>query len=171
MKRIWVLLVVCFGVLLLDQWTKAAVQAQFPLYRAVPVNEGFFNLIHVRNRGGAFGIFGGERGDFGTFLFVGVSVVAVGVLLYLFLHSKQKDGLLRLSLSLILGGALGNLVDRLRFGEVIDFLDFHVGAYHWPAFNVADSAISIGVALMAFEMLFRQNREPKGERSKVKGSG
>ncbi len=88
-------------------------------------------------------------------------MVAVGVLLYLFLKSKEKDGLLRLSLSLILGGALGNLVDRLRFGEVVDFLDFYVGTYHWPAFNIADSAISIGVALMAFEMLFRDSRKLK----------
>lgn len=154
-------MVVCFGILLLDQWTKAAVQAQFPLYRSVPVIQGFFNFTHVRNRGGAFGVFGGERGEFGTFLFVGVSVVAVGVLLYLFLKSNKKDGLLRLSLSLILGGALGNLADRLRFGEVIDFLDFYVGTYHWPAFNIADSAISVGVALMAFEMLFRDSRKLK----------
>ena len=160
-NKYWILLVVCFGILLLDQWTKAAVQAQFPLYRSVPVIQGFFNFTHVRNRGGAFGVFGGERGEFGTFLFVGVSVVAVGVLLYLFLKSNKKDGLLRLSLSLILGGALGNLADRLRFGEVIDFLDFYVGTYHWPAFNIADSAISVGVALMAFEMLFRDSRKLK----------
>jgi signal peptidase II len=163
MKKIWILLVACFGILLLDQWTKTAVQAQFPLYRSVPVIEGFFNLTHVRNRGGAFGVFGGERGELGTFLFIGISVVAVGVLLYLFLKSKEKDGLLRFSLSLILSGALGNLADRLRFGEVIDFLDFYVGTYHWPAFNIADSAISVGVALMAFEMLFRDSRKPKGK--------
>jgi signal peptidase II len=162
MKKYLILLTVCLGILLLDQWTKAAVQGQFPLYRSVPVIQGFFNLTHVRNRGGAFGVFGGERGDLGTFLFLGVSVIAIVVILVLFLKSKEKAWLFQFALSLILSGAIGNLIDRLRFGEVIDFLDFHIGTYHWPAFNIADSAISLGVALMAFEMLFRDNRKLKG---------
>jgi len=103
-------------------------------------------------------MFGGERGGIGSYLFIAVSLAAVGVILFLFFKSKDNSGLFCFSLSLILSGAIGNLVDRFRYGEVVDFLDFHLYTFHWPAFNIADSAISVGVAFMAFELLFREKK-------------
>jgi signal peptidase II len=152
-RKYWVLLVFCIGILLLDQWTKSMVVQKLPLYQRVKVIQGFFNLTHVRNTGGAFGIFGGEKGGLGSILFVVVSLIAIGAIVFLFLKIKENEKTLALSFSLILSGAIGNLIDRLRYGEVVDFLDFHLSTYHWPAFNVADSAICIGIGLMALELL------------------
>jgi signal peptidase II len=158
-RKYWILLVFCLGILLLDQWTKSMVVQKLPLYQRLEVIQGFFNLTHVRNTGGAFGIFGGERGGLGSILFVVVSLIAIGAIVFLFLKIKESEKTLALSFSLILSGAVGNLIDRLRYGEVVDFLDFHLSTYHWPAFNVADSAICIGIGLMALELL-------KGDRKK-----
>ena len=151
-RKYWVLLIFCFGILLLDQVTKFIVVQKFPLYQRVEVIHGFFNLTHVRNTGGAFGIFGGEKGGIGSILFVVVSLIAVGAILVLFTKVKENEKNLALSFSLILSGAIGNLIDRLRYGEVVDFLDFHLSTYHWPAFNVSDSAICIGIGLMALQL-------------------
>ena len=152
-RKYWVLLIFFFGILLLDQWTKSLIVQRFLLYQKVEVIQGFFNIIHVRNTGGAFGIFGGEKGGFGSILFVIVSLIAIGVILFLFIRIKDEEKTLALSFSLILSGAIGNLIDRLRYGEVIDFLDFYLSSTHWPAFNIADSAICIGIGLMALELL------------------
>ena len=152
-RKYWVLLIFCIGILLLDQWTKSLVVEKLPLYQRVEVIQGFFNLTHVRNTGGAFGIFGGEKGGLGSILFVVVSLIAIGAIVFLFLKIKENEKTLAFSFSLILSGAVGNLIDRLRYGEVVDFLDFHLSSYHWPAFNVADSAICIGIGLMALELL------------------
>jgi signal peptidase II len=158
-RKYWVLSVFCVGILLLDQWTKYMVVQKLPLYQRVKVIQGFFNLTHVRNTGGAFGIFGGEKGGLGSILFVVISLIAIGAIVFLFLKIKENEKTFALSFSLILSGAIGNLIDRLRYGEVVDFLDFHLSTYHWPAFNVADSAICIGIGLMALELL-------KGDRKK-----
>ena len=158
-RKYWLPMVFSMAILLLDQWTKHAVVQALPLYRRVKVIQGFFNLTHVRNTGGAFGIFGGEKGGLGSILFVVVSLIAIGAILFLFFRVKENEKTLAFSFSLILSGAVGNLIDRLRFGEVVDFLDFHLSSYHWPAFNVADSAICVGIGLMALEML-------KGDRRK-----
>ncbi len=152
-RKYWVLLVFCIGILLLDQWTKSMVVQKLPLYQRVEVIRGFFSLTHVRNTGGAFGIFGGEKGGVGSILFVVVSLIAIGAIVFLYAKIKENEKTLALSFSLILSGAVGNLIDRLRYGEVVDFLDFHLSTYHWPAFNVADSAICIGIGLMALELL------------------
>jgi signal peptidase II len=158
-RKYWILLVFCLGILLLDQWTKSMVVQTLPLYQRVEVIEGFFNLTHVRNTGGAFGIFGGEKGGLGSILFVAVSLIAIGAIVFLFLKIKENEKTLALSFSFILSGAVGNLIDRLRYGEVVDFLDFHLSTYHWPAFNVADSAICIGIGLMALELLKRDRKK------------
>jgi len=157
------LTVVCFGVLLLDQWTKHLVQGRLFLHQTVEVIPGFFNLVHVRNTGGAFGIFGGERGGLGSLLFVVVSLIAVGCILVFFVKVREDEKILSLSLSLVLSGAIGNLIDRLWYGEVVDFLDFYVHSYHWPAFNIADSAICIGIGLMAIELLIRDKSKLKNK--------
>jgi len=158
-RKYWVLLIFFFGILLLDQWTKSLIVQRFLLYQKVEVIQGFFNIIHVRNTGGAFGIFGGEKGGFGSILFVIVSLIAIGVIIFLFIRIKDEEKTLALSFSLILSGAIGNLIDRLRYGEVIDFLDFYLSSTHWPAFNIADSAICIGIGLMALELLKHDHKK------------
>jgi signal peptidase II len=160
-RKYWGLLIVCSLILFSDQWTKYVVQQRLALYQRVEVIQGFFDLIHVRNPGGAFGIFGGEKGGLGSLLFVVVSLVAIGSILFLFVKTREDEKTLSLSFSLVLSGALGNLVDRLRFGEVVDFLDFYLYSYHWPAFNVADSAICIGIGLMAFDLFIRDRKKLK----------
>ncbi len=158
-KKYWVLLIICFCVLLADQWTKTMVREQIPLYHGIEVIGGIFNLTHVRNTGGAFGVFGGERRALGSFFFVAVSLIAIGILLYLFIKVKESEKTLALSFSLVLSGAIGNLIDRFRYGEVIDFFDFHLRSYHWPAFNIADAAICVGIGLMALELLVKDRKK------------
>jgi signal peptidase II len=160
-RKYWVLLIFCFGILLLDQWTKYVVVQKLNLYHRIEVIQGFFNLTHVRNTGGAFGIFGGERGGLGSVLFIIVSLIAIGCVFFLFVKIKENEKMLALPFSLILGGAIGNLIDRLQYGEVVDFLDFYLSAYHWPAFNVADSAICIGIGLLALELLIWDKKKKR----------
>jgi signal peptidase II len=159
--KYWVLTIVCFLILFVDQWTKYVVEQKIALYQKVEVIHGFFNLVHVGNTGGAFGIFGGERGGLGSLFFVAVSLVAIGSILFLFVRLKEDEKTLPLSLSLILSGAIGNLVDRFWHGEVVDFLDFYISSYHWPAFNIADSAICVGIGLMAIALLVQDHRKSK----------
>ncbi len=161
-RKYWVLLISLLVVLALDQYTKYSVEKEMPLYYRIEVISGFFNLTHVRNTGGAFGVFGGRHGGLGTLFFVGISVIAVGAILYFIRKINDEEKNLALSFSLVLAGAIGNLIDRLRYGEVIDFLEFHVSSYYWPAFNIADTAICIGIGLMAFELLIWDRKKTKG---------
>ena len=158
-RKYWVLLVICFWILFVDQWTKHSVQQRLVLYQKVEVIRGFFNLVHVRNTGGAFGILGGEKGGLGSLFFVVVSLVAIGSILFLYIRLKEDEKILSLSFSLVLSGAIGNLIDRLRYGEVVDFLDFYLFSFHWPAFNISDSAICLGIGLMALELLTRDRKK------------
>lgn len=135
------------SVVLLDQLTKWLVLSQLPLYHAVTVIPGFFNLTHIRNPGGAFGFMAAGGQGVRNLLFIGVSIVAMGLIVHFYRSTPRSHPWLAVSLALIFGGAVGNLIDRLRFGEVVDFLDFYIGAAHWPAFNVADSAITVGVSV------------------------
>ncbi|OGP87434.1 MAG: signal peptidase II [Deltaproteobacteria bacterium RBG_16_48_10] len=160
-RKYWLLLITCLVVLSLDQYTKYRVQKDLPLHHRVEVIRGFFNLTHVRNTGGAFGIFGGRRGGWGTVFFVGVSLIAVGSIFFILRRVGEHEKKLALSLSLVLGGAIGNLIDRFRYGEVIDFLEFYLSSFYWPAFNIADSAISIGIGLMAFELLIHDRQKKR----------
>ena len=145
-------------VLLFDQATKIYIDASMPLHDSFSVIPGFFSITHVRNPGAAFGFLAGASPLFRNVFFVGVTLAAILLILHYVRTSKAEERLLTLSLSLILSGAVGNLIDRIRFGEVIDFLDVYIGSHHWPAFNVADSAISVG-ALILFVELVRQGRK------------
>ena len=145
---------------LLDQITKWAVVETLSRHDTVSVISGFFSLIHVRNRGMAFGLMNRPDLDFGFYFLTAGSVVAIVLLLAWFFKIREDACRIIFGLSLILGGAVGNLIDRLRFREVIDFLDFYVGPYHWPTFNVADSAITIGVFWVAFHFLFSKDSPP-----------
>ncbi len=160
-RKYWVLLVICAWIIPVDQWTKYIVEQKLPLHRSVEVIPGFFHLTHVRNTGGAFGIFGGNKGGLGSLLFIGVSLIAIAIILILFFKMKKEEESLCLPFSLVLAGAIGNLIDRFRFGEVIDFLDFQIFSFHWPAFNIADSAICIGIGLLAYQLFIRDHKKLK----------
>ncbi len=141
-------------VLVLDQFTKYIVEKRIPLYDVIPVLPGFFNLTHVRNKGAAFSLFSTMPDGFRSAFFITVTLAAVAVLAVLIIKTRER--LLVIAFSLIAGGAVGNVIDRIRFGEVVDFIQWYVKSYYWPSFNVADSAISIGVGLLAIDMLFRK---------------
>ncbi len=142
------------AVLALDQITKYLILTRFPLYETKILISGFFNLVHIRNKGMAFGIMNRPGTDWGGILLVGATLAALGLLLFWFFRLKSEERGIAFPLSLILGGAAGNLVDRVRLGEVLDFLDFYIGPHHWPAFNVADSAITVGTLWLAGSLLF-----------------
>ncbi len=142
-------------VTLIDQVTKVMVLLSIPLYTEIPVIKGFFSLVHVRNRGAAFGFLNRHDISWQFWLFLAATLVAVVVVIMLARSSLPGDYPFFLSLGLILGGAVGNLIDRVLYREVIDFLDFYQGNYHWPAFNVADMAICCGAALALFLSLRR----------------
>ena len=142
-----------------DQLAKWAVLGAFAPGERLTLT-GFFNLVLVFNKGAAFSFLAGAPG-WQTPLFVTVAAVAIVVVSVLLVRSPG-DPVMRAGLALILGGALGNLIDRLRYGQVVDFLDFHAFGWHWPAFNVADSAITVGAALLIFESLLHRGGD--GER-------
>lgn len=149
-RRYLFLAAVAGTVFVLDQITKAIVQKTMPLHESIPVIDGLFSLTYIRNPGAAFGLFAEHGNGLRMAFFVTISVVALLFLWTLFAKTPREAFVGRLSIAMVMGGAMGNLIDRIRFGEVVDFLDFYIGSYHWPAFNVADSSISIGVALMVW---------------------
>lgn len=156
-RRYLTIAIVAGSVLVLDQLTKAVVLRTLELHESIPVIEKLFSLTYIRNPGAAFGLFS-EHGDgLRMVFFLTVSFIAIIFLLTLYSRMPPHDLLGRLAASMVMGGALGNLVDRVRFGEVVDFLDFYIGRYHWPAFNVADSCITVGVALLMWYFI-RQNK-------------
>ena len=144
------------GVLLIDQVTKSLITQRFLLHEHLEIIPGFFNLTYIRNTGGAFGVLAGEVSWLRTGLFLAVSCVALVIIFYLYTRTPPGKPWLDAGLAMTFGGAVGNVIDRLRFGEVVDFLDFHIGTLHWPAFNVADSSISIGVGIFCFYLLFKK---------------
>jgi signal peptidase II len=140
-------------VFLTDQGTKALVSARIPEYRSVPVIPGFFDLVHIHNRGAAFGFLNRSDIEWQFWLFLLATALALWAIAAL-TRSAKHDPLLFSGLGLILGGALGNLADRLRYRAVLDFLDFYLGDWHWPAFNAADTGICLG-AFLACLALYR----------------
>lgn len=144
------------GVVLVDQVAKALVLNFLPLHQAVSVIPGFFNLAHVRNPGGAFSFMAGNDSPLRHYLFMVAGVVALGLILYFYSQTPTTHRFLKLGLALIFGGAIGNMIDRLRFNEVVDFLDFHVGTWHWPTFNIADSCVSVGVIIFLLHIVFKK---------------
>ncbi len=143
-------------VIVLDQLTKYLVVQRFKLHESMPVIPGFFDLTYVRNPGAAFGILANAQGHWRVVFFITVSLAALAVIIALIRTSH--DRLPIIAFALIGGGAVGNLIDRVRFGEVVDFIEWYYRSYHWPTFNIADSAITIGVALLAADMLFERKR-------------
>lgn len=147
-------LTVFTAVLTLDQITKRIIERTFLLHEALPVIPHFFQIVRVHNRGAAFGIMRDLPEAITTPLFLSIGVLAIVVLLYLLRRVSPRDIGVLMALGGIAGGAAGNLWDRIRLGYVVDFLDFYYKSYHWPAFNVADSSITVGVIFLLFRSLF-----------------
>ncbi len=141
-------------VVVADLVTKAVVEATIPPHRAFPVIDGFLSLVHVRNTGAAFGLLASAPAALRLPFFLLVSLGAVAVVVVFVRRLDDRQWGLTTALALVLGGAIGNLVDRVRYGEVVDFVLVYWRDWHWPAFNVADSAISIGVAVLVWSMTF-----------------
>ena len=158
-KNLLIFVLGAAAIIALDQITKSAITARFTLHQAYPVIDGLFNLVYVMNPGAAFGFLADAAPMFRYVFFTGVTLLAAGLIVYYLVKSNPRNLLLSGSLTLIFGGAVGNLIDRIRFGAVVDFLDVYIGSWHWPAFNVADSAITVGAILMIWEML--RNRKSK----------
>lgn len=155
MRAKWLVTIgVAVTVVLLDQWTKVLVHERMTLHESIPIIEDFFSLTYVRNTGAAFGILAGKlSASLRVPFFLITSGLAVGLLIWFLRQVPANRPGIVAACGGVLGGALGNMIDRFRLGEVIDFLDVYVGAYHWPTFNVADSAITVGVILLCFDSL------------------
>ncbi len=152
---VWLWLGLALIIFLIDQLTKIAIVGAFQLGEALPITS-FFNLVRVHNPGAAFS-FLADAGGWQRWFFTGLGFVAAMVMVYLLrMHAGQI--LFCMALSLLLGGAVGNVVDRVLYSHVIDFLDFYYGTWHFPAFNVADSAITVGACLLILDELLRVRR-------------
>jgi len=151
-----ILFIVFPALYFLDQATKAYIARTMNLYTSIPVVENFFSITYLRNKGAAFGIFA-ESGFRLPFLILASVAAVIGIIAVL--RKLQPDeNLTAVALTLILSGAMGNLMDRVRHGEVVDFLDAHWYGHHWPSFNIADSAICVGAFLLAAGMLVEKRR-------------
>ena len=148
-------------VVLLDRWTKHLVAARIAMYSHVQIIPGFFRLTHTENTGAAFSLFADSPSHWKTALLIGFSAVAMVIVSILLWKQSRPLTSTGIALSLILGGAVGNLWDRVASGRVIDFLLFYVKQYQWPVFNLADSCIVIGACLLVLEILF--HKSPAGE--------
>ncbi len=158
-QRINAFILIGSVVVFLDQATKYLVFHY--LTKRLIIIPGFIDLINVYNRGIAFGMFNSGQCIFRTTLLTILSVVVFFVLLFIYLFSKDMTKLSIVALSMIMSGAIGNIIDRIRLGYVVDFIDVYVKNAHWPAFNVADSAITIGAILLAIDLLFTNKKQSK----------
>ncbi len=161
-SRIAPYLALAVAIIVLDRVTKAAVASGLRLYESRAVVSDFFNLVHTRNTGIAFSLFADSSPLVKGVVLPVFSTAAVVGIAYLFWKSGAAEPRIRIGLTLILAGAVANLYDRFAYGYVVDFLDVYVGSYHWPAFNVADSSITIGAGLLLLDA-FRHAPRPDGE--------
>ena len=155
-RKILKLIIVSGVLILLDQVTKALVGLYLQPYHSISVIPGFFNLTHIHNPGGAFGFLAGADPTIRKILFIFVSFLAVALILWYYLKTPESYPILATAFAMIFGGAIGNLIDRIRTGKVVDFLDFYLGNLHYPAFNIADSAITIGIGIFILHLLFKK---------------
>lgn len=155
-SRSWPYLLIALLVIVADQVTKVAVLDRFEPGQRLAVIAGFFDLTLLFNRGAAFSFLAGHDG-WQRWFFVAIAIAASGFILYLLMHHLHQR-MFSFALGLILGGAIGNVIDRLLYGQVVDFLLFHQGSWYFPAFNVADSAITVGAVLLILDELLRMRR-------------
>ena len=147
MKRALSVALIVLAIIALDQITKYLIVNSLSPYDSIEVFS-FLHIVNVRNTGAAFGSFK----SLGSSFFIIVAVAAIGFVVYLLMKRTYNT----FGLSLILGGAVGNLIDRVLYGQVVDFVDFSIGSYHWPAFNVADSALTVGIIIILMTSVFRK---------------
>lgn len=147
------------AVVVVDQLTKLWIMTEFALHEQQTIIPGFFDLVYFTNTGAAFGFLAGSKTWLRQAFFITISMSALVVIFFAYGHLKKQGRIFTYALGLIGGGAVGNLIDRLRFGSVVDFLDFYIGSYHWPAFNAADSAISVGVGLFLLGTLLQHGKD------------
>ena len=154
MKRNYLLFIgLALLVVLIDQVSKSLAVSQLAPHQIISVIPGFFNIVLVKNRGMAFGILNQTKQGLSYIFLLATTIAAIGVIILFFFWAKKNRIWLTIGLSLILGGALGNLIDRVQLGYVIDFLDFFLADYHWPAFNMADSAVTVGTFWILFNVI------------------
>jgi len=158
-KRIFLALLIVSGILILDQITKSLIVQTVELHQRIPVLPSFFDLTHLRNTGAAFSILAQSPPAFRQPFFFIATGVAIIALVFFLLRVKGESVLLVVATASILGGAIGNLIDRIRYGEVVDFLLFYWGDYYWPAFNVADTCITLGVIGLLWASVRNHNPE------------
>lgn len=154
---------VAAAVVALDQLAKALVDRYMDLHESHTIVEGLARLTYVQNRGAAFGILSDADLPYQSLLFSFISILALGAIAVYAWKLPIASRLPQMALALIMGGAVGNLIDRMRLGYVIDYVDVYWGRHHWPAFNVADSAISIGVTLLVLDILKNPQAETEAE--------
>ncbi len=142
----------------LDRWTKVLIERHLPLHQSQPVVSGFVDLTHTRNTGIAFGLLANSSSSWMPTLLTLSSALALILILFFSLRQPASNWKLQCGLMLVLGGAAGNLFDRLSYGYVIDFIDVFYRNYHWPTFNVADSSISVGIGLLLLEALTQKDQ-------------
>ena len=145
-------------VVLLDRWTKHLVAARIAMYSHIQVIPGFFRITHTENTGAAFSLFADSPSHWKTVMLIGFSLVAMIAVSILLWRQSRPLTMTGSALSLILGGAVGNLWDRVASGRVVDFMDIYYKGYHWPVFNLADSAIVVGASLLVLEIIFGQSK-------------
>ncbi|MFO7878223.1 MAG: signal peptidase II [Desulfovermiculus sp.] len=145
------------GIILADQVTKALVRAYLPFMGVQSIVPGFMNLVHVQNRGAAFGFLSQNQGLWQPLFFIVITIAAIAIIFSLMYSGHRRDKIFQFSLGAILGGAIGNLIDRVLYGQVTDFIDLYIGHLHWPAFNVSDMAITTG-ALLLLIAVYRKGR-------------
>lgn len=156
-QNIWARLILISGfVIIADQLTKYIIKINIALYDNIIVIKNFFNITHILNPGGAFGFFASSSPGVRKFIFLFVSSIVALLILWFYKKSAENFIFLSIGLALIFGGAVGNLIDRFIYGKVLDFLDFYMGTYHWPAFNMADSAITIGMGIFIYHIIFKK---------------
>ena len=143
-----------------DQLTKFVVDQTMPLHHSIPVIDNLFSLTYIRNTGAAFGILAGSHEAFRLPVLIIFSLIAIGFILAMLKRLPSNETGLITALAFILGGAIGNLIDRIAYGEVIDFLDFYWSGYHWPAFNIADSFITVGVLIIVYYLIQAKGADP-----------
>lgn len=148
------------SVIVIDQLSKQHIMETMRLHESIPIGPNLFSFTYIRNPGAAFGLLAGSSNAFRMVFFGLTSIFALVLLGTILYRMPEREWMGRLSVSAILGGAVGNLIDRLRFGEVIDFLDVYIDSYHWPAFNVADSAITVGVIFLIIHFMFEKQDVP-----------
>ena len=153
------LMLITAAVVLADQVTKALILENLPLYNSRTIIPGLFDITHIQNPGGAFGFLAGSGPAVRKLVFFFATLMALGLVFWFYIKTPFTHRFLATGFAMIFGGAVGNLIDRVRLGKVVDFLDFYLGKYHWPAFNIADSAISAGIGIFILHLVLKKMPE------------